>query len=385
MINGLSLASSPLAPSPSGQMVWLYVGFFALVLLFLALDLGVFHRHAHAVSVKEALVWSIIWITCGLLFTIFVYYGYEAHWMGLGLQVPIVGKPGEFMILDGATAAEQYLTGYIIEKSLSVDNLFVIAMIFSYFAVPKDYQHRVLFWGILGALILRGLMIALGAALIQSFGWITYVFGGFLILTAIKMAFAGEEGINPDQNILVRWLRRFWPVTTDYHGHHFFAPIVDHQRSQRRAATPLFLALLVVEFSDVIFAVDSVPAIFAITGDPFLVLTSNVFAILGLRSLYFLLANMLGRFHYLKPALVLILLFVGTKMLLHGVYKIPTRASLLVVLGLLAGGVAASLLIKPAPEPLVEKMLKDPKLDITQTRKAKKHPRKGIKKHKKKK
>ncbi len=343
-----SAAVLTLADTGQTGIIWFYAGFIALVLVFLALDLGVFHRNAHVVSVKEAATWSAIWTTCALAFTAFVYFGYEAHWLGLGLNVPVVGKPGETMVLDGLTAAEQYLTGYIIEWSLSVDNLFVIAVIFSYFAVPPKYQHRVLFWGILGALVMRGAMIALGAVLIQRFGWITYVFGAFLILTAVKMAFAGGEGVHPDKNILVRAVRRIWPVTSHYDGQKFFTKVPGPDGRLVRAATPLFLALLVVEFTDLVFAVDSVPAIFAITGDPFIVLTSNVFAILGLRSLYFLLANMLGKFRYVKPALVLILVFVGVKMLLvHSTFKIDTAVSLAVVVGLLGLGVAASLLIRP--------------------------------------
>ena len=331
--------------APSG-LIWLYAGFIALVLVFLALDLGVFHRNAHVVSVKEAAIWSAIWTTCALAFTVFIYFGYEAHWQGLGVDVPVVGHPGETVTIDGLTAAKQYLTGYIIEWSLSVDNLFVIAVIFSYFAVPAKYQHRVLFWGILGALVMRGAMIALGAVLIQRFGWITYVFGGFLILTAIKMAFAGLEGVHPDKNILVRAVRAIWPISSRYDGQKFFTKIPGPDGVLRWAATPLFLALIVVEFTDLVFAVDSVPAIFAITGDPFIVFTSNVFAILGLRSLYFLLANMLGKFRFLKSSLILILMFVGVKMLLvHSTFKIDTTVALAVVVGLLGAGVAASLLI----------------------------------------
>ena len=330
---------------------WLYAGFVVLVLVFLALDLGVFHRRAHVVSVKEAATWSAIWTGCALAFTAFVYFAYNAHWLGLGLKVPVVGHPGETMVLDGLTAAEQYLTGYAIEWSLSVDNLFVIAVIFSYFAVSPKYQHRVLFWGIVGALVMRGAMIALGAVLIQRFGWITYVFGGFLILTAVKMAFAGKEEVHPDRNILVRAVRRIWPVTSEYDGQRFFTRVERPGGVARYAATPLFLTLLAVEFTDLVFAVDSVPAIFAITGDPFIVFTSNVFAILGLRSLYFLLADMLGRFRYLKPALVLILVFVGVKMfLVHSPFKIDAAVSLAVVAGLLAIGVAASLLIPAKPK-----------------------------------
>jgi len=333
-------------------MIWLYAGFIVLVLAFLALDLGVFHRQAHIVTAKEAAVWSAVWTACALTFTTFIYFAYNGHWLGLGLKVPVVGHPGEFATITGTTAAEQYLAGYIVEWSLSVDNLFVIAVIFSYFAVPAKYQHRVLFWGILGALVMRGIMIALGAALLQRYGWVTYVFGGFLILTAVKMAFAGSEGVHPDRNILVRAVRAIWPVTSQYDGQRFFTRMVGPDGVARRAVTPLFLALIAVEFTDLVFAVDSVPAIFAITGDPFIVFTSNVFAILGLRSLYFLLANMLGKFRYLKPALVLILVFVGVKMLLvHSEYKIDTMVSLLVIVGLLGSGVVASLLLAAKPEP----------------------------------
>lgn len=346
MIEDILKGATPI-PAQAGpsHIFWFYVAFIALVLIFLALDLGVFHRTAHAVSVREAAIWSLIWVVCALLFTIFIYYGYEAHWLGLGASVPVVGKPGETMVVDGATAAKQYLTGYIIEKSLSVDNLFVIAIIFSFFAVPLKYQHHVLFWGILGALIMRGALIALGAALIQRFSWITYVFGGFLVLTAIKMAVVRGEGVHPDRNIVVRLVRKLWPVSSEYDGQKFFTRIGGEGGKTRLAVTPLFLALIVVEFTDVVFAVDSVPAIFAITGDPFIVLTSNVFAILGLRALYFLLANMLGRFRFLKPALVLILAFVGVKMLLvHTSFKIDTAVSLGIVLGVLAMGVTASIM-----------------------------------------
>jgi tellurite resistance protein TerC len=339
-------ASLTLAQTQPTNIAWLYAGFVALVLLFLALDLGVFHRDAHVVTVKEAAAWSTVWITCALSFTVFIYFAYHSQWFGLGQSVPVVGSPGKFMTLDGMTAAEQYLAGYIVEWSLSVDNMFVIAVIFSYFAVPAKYQHRVLFWGILGALAMRGIMIAVGSALLQRYGWITYIFGGFLILTAIKMAFAGSEGVHPDKNILVRIVRRFWPITSHYDGQKFFTKIPGPEGNMRRAATPLFLALLVVEFTDLVFAVDSIPAIFAITGDPFIVLTSNVFAILGLRSLYFLLAHMLRRFRFLKVSLVLILLFVGVKMLLvHSTYKIDTTVSLVVIVGLLASGIVTSLLL----------------------------------------
>lgn len=339
-----------LAENVQSGTIWLYAGFIGLVLVILALDLGVFHRDSHSVSIKEAFVWSTIWVVCALAFTVFVYFAYEAHWLGVGLSVPVVGQPVQTMTVGGRIAAEQFLTGYIIEKSLSVDNLFVIAVIFSYFAVPSKYQHRVLFWGILGALVLRGAMIALGAMLIARFGWITYVFGAFLILTAVKMALAGHEGVHPDRNIVVRLIRRILPISSDYDGQKFFTRVTGKDGVVRGAATPLLLVLVMVEFTDVIFAVDSIPAIFAITGDPFLVLTSNVFAILGMRSLYFLLANMLGKFRFLKPALVLILVFVGVKMLLvHSAFKINTGVSLAVVVGLLGVAVVASFLIPAKP------------------------------------
>lgn len=351
VLGGMS-ASLPAEAAPPGGIFWFYAGFIALVLVFLALDLGVFHRNAHVVSAKEAATWSVVWATCALLFTIFVYFGYENHWLGLGQNVPVVGKPGETITLSGRDAAEQYLTGYIIEWSLSVDNLFVIAVIFSYFAVPAIYQHRVLFWGIMGALVMRGAMIYVGKELIERYSWVTYLFGGFLILTAIKMAMSGEQSVHPDKTFLVRTVRKLIPVTSHYDGQKFLTRAPDKTGVSRLHATPLLLALIVVEFTDLIFAVDSVPAIFGITGDPFIVLTSNVFAIMGLRSLYFLLAKMLGTFRYLKPALVLILLFVGTKMLLvHTQYKVDTTVSLMVVVGLLGAGVAASLLIPHKDSP----------------------------------
>jgi tellurite resistance protein TerC len=319
----------------------LYVGFIALVLVFLALDLGVFHREAHVVSMREAATWTGVWVGAALLFNVFVYYAYEGQWLGIGEAVTQLD--GTVRDVGGPEAAKLYLTGYIVEKSLAMDNVFVIAMIFSYFAVPAIYQHRVLFWGILGALLLRGVMIAVGAALIQQFSWIIYVFGGFLILTALKMALVKSDGIDPEKNPLVRLVRRVYPVTPTYEGDRFFTRI-----NGARAVTPLFLALVMVEFTDVIFAVDSIPAIFAITADPFLVFTSNVFAILGLRSLYFCLASLIDKFHYLKPALIAILFFVGVKMMLvHTPLKLDTTVSLLVVVGILVAGVVASIAKRP--------------------------------------
>ena len=319
-------------------MLWVWIGFVLFILALLALDLGVFNRKAHVVSVREALGWSAFWIALGLLFTIFVYFAYEHHWLGVGLdhagQVAI--DPVDGAQMEGGGATIKYLTGYIIEKSLSVDNIFVIALVFGYFAVPAMYQHRVLFWGILGALLMRGLMIGIGATLIARFHWIIYVFGGFLILTAIRMLFLDTEHGDPGKNFVVRLTRRLFPVTDDFHGQHFIVragsrkshepPVpgapekhddaVDHETTGRWMLTPLALALVVVETTDLIFAVDSIPAIFAITGDPFIVFTSNVFAILGLRSLYFALAGMMDKFRYLKASLAIVLAVVGVKMLI---------------------------------------------------------------------
>lgn len=345
-------------------MIWIWIGFVALVLALLALDLGVFHRKAHVVSVKEAVGWSAVWITLGVLFTGFVYAAYENHWLGIGLGPDAV----DGLVNNGSTAAIKYLTGYVVEKSLSVDNIFVIAMLFSFFAVPAIYQHRVLFWGILGALVMRGAMIAVGARLIAEFHWILYVFGAFLVLTGLKMLFWNAEHADPGQNLVVRLVRRWVPVTSRFHGEHFVVragsaashesavpggateddPAVDGARPGTWMLTPLALTLILVETTDLIFAVDSIPAIFAITADPFLVFTSNVFAILGLRSLYFALAGMLGLFRYLKPALAVVLAVVGVKMLSASWLKELLGANfnlylLAVVLGILAAGIGASL------------------------------------------
>jgi tellurite resistance protein TerC len=346
-------------------MIWIWIAFIAFVLLMLALDLGVFHRKAHVVSVKEALAWSAVWITMGLAFAVFVYFAYDGQWFGLGTVADAV----DGLMNDGATATEKYLTGYVVEKSLSVDNIFVIAMIFGFFAVPPLYQHRVLFWGILGALLLRGAMIGVGAKLIAEFHWILYLFAVFLILTAIKMLFLKTDHTDPNKNIVVRLTRRLFPVTARFHGEHFVvragapasyesevpgAPampdeVVEKARPGTLLLTPLALALVMVETTDLIFAVDSIPAIFAITGDAFLVFTSNVFAILGLRSLYFALAGMVKKFRYLKVSLALVLMVVGVKMLIAEWLKIALGKHfnlylLLVVLVILVAGVAGSLL-----------------------------------------
>jgi tellurite resistance protein TerC len=348
-------------------MVWVWSGFILFILLMLALDLGVFHRKAHVVRLKEALGWSAVWVAMGLAFSVFVYFGYEGQWLGLGGAVDAV----DGRVNDGAAATAKYLTGYVVEKSLSVDNVFVIAMVFASLAVPAVYQHRVLFWGILGALVMRGAMIAVGARLIAEFHWVLYVFGAFLIVTAVKMLLIREHR-DPGDNLLVRLTRRMFPVTDRFHGQHFFVragsaasreapvagapaegdPAVDRLERLRPGAlmmTPLFLALMLVEFTDLIFAVDSIPAIFAITADPFLVFTSNVFAILGLRSLYFALAGMIDLFKYLKVALAAVLALVGVKMLTASWLKDVIGPNfnlylLAAVLLILATGVVASLL-----------------------------------------
>ena len=311
--------------------IWLWVAFLAVVLVMLSLDLGVFHRAGHAVSITDAVVWTTVWIVLALAFNVAVYALYEHRVLGLGTTIGYE--------LTGRQAALQFFTGYVIEKSLSLDNIFVIALIFGYFAVPAEHQHRVLFWGIIGALLMRGVMIAAGTALIHRFAWITYVFGGLLILSAIKMLVVPHDRLQPDHNPLVRAARRLFRVSTDFEGHRFFTRV-----NGRRAVTPLFLVLLVVESTDVLFAVDSIPAILAITRDPFIVFTSNVFAILGLRSLYFVLAGAIGRFRYLKLSLVILLIYVGIKLLLAHHYPISTLVSLGIIAGILATGVVASIL-----------------------------------------
>ncbi len=297
------------------DQILLWIGFNLFVLLMLALDLGVFHRKAHVVKTREALLWSAVWIAMALLFNLGIYF-----W-------------------QGQKVALEFLTGYLIEKSLSVDNIFVFIMIFAYFGVPALYQHKVLFWGILGALVMRALFIASGVALIERFHWIIYVFGAFLILTGAKMAWQKDKEIHPEKNPLLRLFRRLMPVTDRYHGGAFFV-----KQAGGSFATPLFVVLLLVETTDLIFAVDSIPAILAITLDPFIVYTSNVFAILGLRSLYFALAGIMPLFHYLNYGLAAILAFVGAKMMLVDFYKIPIGISLGVVAAILLISVVASLL-----------------------------------------
>lgn len=305
--------------------LWMWIAFNAVVLGLLALDLGVFNREPHVVTVREAGTWTAIWVTLALLFNAVIFF-----WAG-----PEKGL--------------EFLAGYLIEYSLSVDNIFIFVLLFTFFRVPAQYQHRVLFWGIIGALVMRGIMIVAGAALIERFEWIIYIFGAFLIFTGLRMAFnsGGEEEIHPEGNLLVRIFRRFMPVTNEYHGERFFVKL-----DGVRHATPLFVVLLIVESTDLIFAIDSIPAIFAVTRDPFIVYTSNVCAILGLRSLYFLLAGVMDKFHYLRLGLAAILTFVGIKMLTPEIsyliigehYHIPIAVSLGVIVSILAIAVIASLI-----------------------------------------
>jgi tellurite resistance protein TerC len=295
--------------------IWFWVGFVGFVLAMLSLDLGVFHKHAHEVRPKEAAIWTAVWVALALVFAagLFFFYGHE-----VGLT---------------------FLTGYVIEESLSVDNIFVIVLIFDYFRVPRICQHRVLFYGILGALIMRGLFIGLGAVLIAQFHWILYIFGAMLVITGVRMAFRADDEFNGDDNPVVKVVRRFVPISQSYQGKHFFAV-----EAGQRVATPLLLVLVLVEVTDLIFAVDSIPAIFGVTQDPFIVFTSNIFAILGLRSLYFLLAAVVDRFYLLKYGLALILTFVGVKMLGERFFEIDIVLSLVIILGILAVSIVASMI-----------------------------------------
>ena len=307
-----------------GTPVWLWLSFFGIVIGLLALDLGVLNRHDHEIGVSESLKLSAFYITLGLAFGGFV-------WWQLGQQ-----------------AALEYVTGFVVEKSLAMDNVFVIAMIFSYFAIPRLYQHRVLFWGILGVIVLRGLMIGFGAAIITQWAWVLYIFAAFLIFTGVQMWRNAEQEYDVGNSAVLKWVRRHLPVTDELHGNHFFVKQPDASGKLSTFVTPLFLALVMVEFVDVVFALDSVPAIFAITTDPFIVYTSNIFAILGLRALYFALAAMVHRFHYLKYALAVLLVFIGGKIFLADMLglaggKVPPSVSLGVTFAILAGGVGYSL------------------------------------------
>jgi tellurite resistance protein TerC len=301
-----------------GVNIYFWIGFHLFVFFMLALDLGVFNKKDHKVPVKEALIWTSVWITLALLFNLFVYF--------------------EF----GKTKALEFLTGYVIEYSLSVDNIFVFILIFTYFAVPDRYQHKVLFWGILGALVLRGIFIFAGVALINRFHWIIILFGVFLVFTGIKMLFQKETQVHPEKNPVVRFFRKFLPVTNELHGSRLFV-----SQDHKPYATPLFLVLLVVESTDLIFAVDSIPAVLAISHDRFIVYTSNIFAILGLRSLYFAISGIMGYFRYLKVGLSFVLTFVGLKMLASFFnFEIPILLSLLVIISILLISIFFSVIIK---------------------------------------
>jgi tellurite resistance protein TerC len=351
------------------EQFWAFAGFITLILVLLSVDLGVFHREAHVVTFKEALGWSAVWISLGLSFSIFVYFAYENHWLGLGLGKPVAAEVvhhesgavqgedspaevhgdhhgGEQKELSGLDAVLLYLNGYIVEETLSVDNIFVMILIIGFFRVPSIYQHRVLFWGILGALVMRGVMITVGAALVHRFEWILLIFGAFLVFTAYKLLFAGDGHSDPGQSWVVRMTRKIIPVTSNFHLDRFFVrasaetaesknvpwedPVPDAAVQATKPGalmiTPLFLALIMIETTDLIFAVDSIPAIFGITTDPFLVFTSNVFAILGLRSMYFALAGIMDKFGYLKYSLAAILAMIGLKMLFQTTIKLMAQS-----------------------------------------------------------
>jgi len=326
---------------PFADYWWFYLGFLAMVLSLLLLDLGVFHRKAHVVTIKESAIWSTVWVSLALLFNAGLYL-YASQTFPADLRLTAI--PG----FDAAVAAKQvgleFLTGFVIEKSLAIDNIFVFVVVFTYFAVPLQYQHRILFFGIMGALVFRAIFIALGASLLQ-YHWIVLIAGGFLILTGIKILFAPEKVPDPGSNILIKLVKRFVPVTPEIQGQKFFV-----KKNGIYYATPLFLALVFIEFSDIIFAIDSVPAIFAITKEPLIVFTSNIFAILGLRSLYFLLAGVVDKFRFLKYGLGFILIFVGLKMVwLNELFggKFPILWSLGIIGAILALSVILSLVIKP--------------------------------------
>jgi tellurite resistance protein TerC len=325
------------------EPIWLWAGFTAFVLLLLGIDLGLFNRKAHAISYKQAVAWSAVWITLAVLFAGVIYWRRFDELGAGGAQDSVL----------------KYLTGYIIELSLSVDNLFVFLLIFSYFKVPAKYQHRVLYWGVLGALVMRAVMIIVGAALIAKFHWIIYLFGAFLIYTGVKMFLQKEsDDVNPENNLAVRGVSRVLPVTRGYDGEHFFT-----RKNGKLYGTLMLLVLVTVEVTDLVFAVDSIPAIFAITTDPFIVYTSNVFAILGLRTFYFLLAGVVEKFHYLKLGLAIVLTFVGLKMLVEGfVHPYVDEGHIILfslgfVIFVLLGSVAASLLFPKRADTNIEVQL----------------------------
>jgi tellurite resistance protein TerC len=308
-------------------MVFVWLIFLVLIFIMLALDLGVFHKKDEVVSMKASLMWTAVWISLALLFSIPLFFIYKYNVGHIDIDHI---KPGQAVV--------EYITGYLIEKSLSLDNIFIIALIFSFFKIPLKYQHRILYWGIIGAVVFRGIMILVGASLIRNFHWVTYIFGLVLLWSAYKMLVSRHEDTNFRESSAIKLLSKIFPISWDLHDGKFFVKI-----NARTTATIAFACLLVVEFSDVLFAVDSIPAIFAITTDPFIVFTSNIFAILGLRSLYFFLANILDRFEYLKYSLIFILFYVGVKMLIVNIYKFPPFVSLLVIVVSLVAGVLVSM------------------------------------------
>lgn len=344
---------------PFAEYWWFYGLFTLFVLLMLALDLGVFHRKAHTVSFKEASIWSVVWVTLALVFN-YLLYRY-ALWK-FPQDERLLAIPNFNPDLAAWTVSLEFLTGYIVEKSLSVDNIFVFVMVFAYFAIPPKYQHRVLFYGILGALVFRAIFIAMGSALMQ-YQWIIYIFGAFLIITGIKMFFAKKEEIEPEKNFLIRIFKKFMPVTPKFDGQRFFSKI-----DGRWHATPLFIALLFLEATDIIFAVDSVPAIFAITAEPMIVFTSNIFAILGLRAMYFMLAGVIDRFYMLKYGLAIVLVFVGLKMVwLNDAFggKFPITWSLGIITGVIALSVIGSLLFPRKDAPPNPQVLNEPNEEVS--------------------
>lgn len=366
---------------PFGEYWWFYGGFLGLVGILLALDLGVFHRHAHTVSVKEAAVWSVVWVSLALAFN----YGlYRFLLYRLPNEARLMAVPGFDPAVTAWEIALQFLAGYVVEYSLSVDNIFVFVVVLNYFAIPSQYQHRVLFFGILGALVFRAIFIAIGAALMQ-YQWVIVLFGVFLIFTGVRMMFAKEEGVEPEENAMIKLFRKKVPVTTEMHEQKFFVSI-----GGRNHATPLFVALLFLEMTDIVFAVDSVPAIFALTKEPLIVFTSNIFAILGLRNLYFMLRGAIDKFHMLKYGLGIVLIFVGLKMTVLGRLfadgHVPTSLSLGVILAVIALSIVASLAfpqgphdpnVPPMPMPLGHQAMthdvhaKSPSKDKSETREKK--------------
>jgi tellurite resistance protein TerC len=323
-----------------------WIGLAAFLLLALALDLGVFHREARAQTVGEAALWSLMWVSTALAFNLFVYFAYENRWLGIGYVNGVA--------IGGGQAALEFLTAWVVEESLSLDNIFVIATVMSYFRIPAESQHRLLYWGVLGALVMRFVFILSGLALVQRFSWATYVFGAILIVTALKMLFHKDEGVHPERNSLVRLFQRFMPVEPKLHGTSFFV-----RMGATWYATPMFVALLVVESSDLLFAIDSLPAVIAVTADPFIAFSSNAFAILGLRSLYFVIAPMIERFHYMKQSLMVLLGFIGAKMLLTHHVKIPISVSLLIIAGILGAGVIASIVSRDKSDAAADAKLVD--------------------------